>query len=299
MEINFSGVFPAITTPFLPDGSVDFAFLQRHVRWLIDEGCHGIIPLGSLGEGATLTHQEKRDILKACVEALPANIPVIPGIAGLSTAEACSLIQDAQKIGCKGAMALPPYAYSTDWREMRAHVEAVAKATNLPIILYNNPVAYKTDYLPEQVVEVAADNANIVAVKESSTDVRRITAIKALAGDRLALMVGVDDLIVEGIRAGATGWVAGLVSAFPKESVAIWRWTLDGKHKEANELYKWFLPLLRLDTVPKFVQLIKLTQAMVGQGSTTVRAPRLELEGAELAAAKAIIEEAIKTRPNL
>lgn len=299
MQVNYSGVFPAITTPFKADGSVDFDFLQKHVRWLIEEGNHGIVPLGSLGEGATLTHQEKRDILKACVEALPADIPVVPGIAGLSTAEACSLIQDAEKIGCKGAMVLPPYAYSTDWREMRAHVETVVRATNLPCILYNNPVAYKTDFLPEQIVEVAADNVNIVAVKESSTDVRRVTALKAIPGHNLTLMVGVDDVIVEGIRAGATGWVAGLVNAFPKESVDLWRWTLDGNNAEADALYQWFLPLLRLDTVPKFVQLIKLTQEMVGMGSAKVRAPRLELVGAELAEAKAVIEHALKTKPQL
>ncbi|MBX3119035.1 MAG: dihydrodipicolinate synthase family protein [Fimbriimonadaceae bacterium] len=296
MQVNFSGVFPAITTPFKSDGSVDYDFLQKHVRWLIEEGNHGIVPLGSLGEGATLTHQEKRDILKACVEALP-DSPIVPGIAGLSTAEACSLIEDAAKIGCKGAMVLPPYAYSTDWREMRTHVEIVMRATDLPCILYNNPVAYKTDFVPEQVAELAAANPNMKAVKESSTDVRRVTAIKALIGDKITLMVGVDDVIVEGIRAGATGWVAGLVSAFPKESVALWRWTLDGKDKETDELYKWFLPLLRLDTVPKFVQLIKLVQEMVGWGSVTVRPPRLELTGAELAEARAVINEALKTRP--
>jgi len=298
MSIDFAGVFPAITTPFEPSGGIDEGFLAAHCQWMIDAGCHGIIPLGSLGEGATLTTDEKHGILRCCVDAVGDRVPIVPGISALSTREAVELAQDAKELGCRGLMVLPPYVYSTDWREMKAHVAAVIAATDLPCILYNNPIAYKTDFVPEQVAELAAEHPNLVAVKESSADVRRVSGIRALIGDRLTIMVGVDDVIVEAIAAGAKGWVAGLVNAFPAESVKIWRLALDGKHDEAFELYRWFLPLLRLDTVPKFVQLIKLTQEMVGMGSQRVRAPRLPLVGAELADAKAVIEHAIATRPS-
>lgn len=295
--LNWQGVFPAITTPFLPDGSVDHEFLAHHVNWLMEAGCHGIVPCGSLGEGATLTPQEKRDVIRTCISAVGGRGPVIPGIAALSTAEAADLARDAEALGCGGLMVLPPYAYSTDWPEMKAHVVTVSRATGLPILLYNNPVAYKTDFLPEHIVELANELPNVEAVKESSTDVRRVTAIRALAGDRLKLLVGVDDAIVEGIRAGAIGWIAGLVNAFPKESLDIWQLTLDGKHDEAEALYRWFLPLLRLDTVPKFVQLIKLTQQHVDMGHERVRPPRQILTGTERAEADAIITHALRTRP--
>lgn len=299
MALDFTGVHPAITTPFRADGSVDHAFLQRHIIWMLDAGCRGIIPLGSLGEGATLTASEKREILRTCVDTCAGRAPVIPGIAGLSTVEAVQLIEDAERMGCRGAMVLPPYAYSTDWREMRAHVEAVIRSTSMPCILYNNPIAYKTDFLPEQIVELAAAIPNLSAVKESSGDVRRVTALKALLGGRLTLMMGVDDLIVEGVRAGVSGWVAGLVNAFPKESVALFNFAPQGKAQEADDLYRWFLPLLRLDVAPKFVQLIKLAQEKVGMGCAKVRAPRLELVGEELHAAERTIEQALLTRPTL
>ena len=196
-------------------------------------------------------------------------------------------------------MVLPPYAYSTDWREMKSHVVAVMAATDLPCILYNNPVAYKTDFLPEHVAELASEIPNLVAVKESSTDVRRVTAIRALTQDRLTLMVGVDDAIVEGIAAGATGWIAGLVNSFPRESVALWRYAMDGEYDKARKLYEWFLPMLRLDTVPKFGQLIKLSQVAGNMGSAQVRSPRMELVGKELEDAMKIIDDAIATRPTV
>lgn len=295
MPLNWRGVFPAITTPFREDGSIDHNFLHRHANWMLGAGCHGIVPCGSLGEGATLSFEEKVAVMKTCFDA-SAGKPVIPGIAALSTREAVSLAKAAEDNGCRGLMVLPPYAYSTDWREMKAHVVAVMKATKLPCILYNNPVAYKTDFLPEQVAELAQEMDNMEAVKESSTDVRRVTSIAALT-NRITILVGVDDAIVEGIAAGAQGWVAGLVNAFPDESVAVWKLALDGKHKEATELYRWFLPMLRLDTVPKFVQLIKLAQHMVGMGSEKVRPPRLELAGAEREEAMRIIRDSIATRP--
>ncbi|MDE2573372.1 MAG: dihydrodipicolinate synthase family protein, partial [bacterium] len=215
------------------------------------------------------------------------------------TAEAVRLARRAAEMGCGGLMVLPPYVYSTDWREMKAHVSAVIGASSLPCMLYNNPVAYKTDFLPEQIAELAAEHANLAAVKESSTDVRRVTAIRALIGDRLALLVGVDDAIVEGVEAGAVGWIAGLANAFPAESVALHRYAVEGRKREAFELYRWFLPLLRMDTLPKLVQLIKLAQQEVGMGSVRVRPPRLELAGAELDQARSVIRAALASRPPL
>ena len=190
-------------------------------------------------------------------------------------------------------MVLPPYVYRGDWREMKYHISEIVNATPLSCMLYNNPVAYGTDFLPEQIAELAAELPNLHAVKESSTDVRRVTAIRALTGDRLRIFVGVDDCIVEGINAGAVGWIAGLVNAFPKESVDLFNYAMNGETEKARELYEWFLPLLRLDTVPKFVQLIKLVQEKVGMGNTRVRPPRLELTGAELEETLAIIDHAL------
>jgi 4-hydroxy-tetrahydrodipicolinate synthase len=199
-------------------------------------------------------------------------------------------------------MVLPPYVYSTDWREMRAHVGAVIAATRAPCMLYNNPIAYRTDFTPEHVAELAHAHDNLSAVKESSADVRRIAAIRHRLGDRLRILVGVDDLLVEGVEAGATGWVAGLVNALPHESVELFRLALAGRsdpsaRSAADTLYRWFLPLLALDTVPKFVQLIKLAQARVGQGDERVRAPRLVLDGTERAAALALIDKALAEKP--
>jgi 4-hydroxy-tetrahydrodipicolinate synthase len=236
-------------------------------------------------------------VLETCVRAVGDRVPVVPGIAALSTAEAVQLARDAQTMGCRGLMVLPPYVYSTDWREMKTHVAAVLAATDLPCLLYNNPVAYRTDFVPEQIAELAAEHPNLEAVKESSTDVRRVTAIRAILGDRLDVLMGVDDAIVEGLAAGAVGWIAGLVNAFPVESVALYHLALEGRRGEAVDLYNWFLPLLRMDTVPKFVQLIKLVQERVGRGSARVRPPRLALEGSELKDALATIERALATRP--
>jgi 1-pyrroline-4-hydroxy-2-carboxylate deaminase len=294
--VNWKGVIPAITTPFNADLRVDHGFLAEHARWLVDGGCTGLVPLGSLGEGATLTAAEKRQVLETCVRAVGERVPVVPGISSLSTAEAVALARDARQIGCAGLMVLPPYVYTSDWREMRAHVTAVLDATELPCLLYNNPVAYRTDFTPEHVAELALAHPNLEAVKESSTDVRRVTGIRALA-DRLDVLVGVDDAIVEGIAAGAAGWIAGLVNAFPVESVALYRLARDGQRDEAEALYRWFLPLLRMDTVPKFVQLIKLAQEQVGRGNERVRPPRLVLEGAERQEALAVIAQALATRP--
>lgn len=293
------GVVPAITTPFDANGAVDHAFLAKHAVRLIDAGCTGIVPLGSLGEGATLSFDEKLAIVKTLVDALGDRAPVIPGIAALSTDEAVRLAQECERLGARGLMALPPYVYSTDWREMGAHMRAILSATKLPVLLYNNPVAYKTDFTPEHIAELAAEFPLLEAVKESSCDIRRFAAIQALIGDRVDLMVGMDDAIVEGVSMGAVGWIAGVVNAFPEESVRVYEIARDEGSKEALALYAWLLPLLRMDTVPKFVQLIKLMQQRVDMGSERVRAPRMVVEGGEREAALRIIDRAIATRPKL
>ncbi len=297
-NMNWKGVIPAMTTAFKANYSVDYAFVARHARWMVNEGCSGVVALGSLGESATLRFEEKVQILKTCVKALDGK-PVVAGIASLATAEGVELARAAARAGCAGLMVLPPYVYTSDWREMKAHVEAVIRATKLPCMLYNNPVSYKTDFLPTQIQELARENDNLEAVKESSADVRRVTALKALCGDRLALFVGVDDLIVEGIRAGAVGWIAGLVNAFPRESVALFEYAMRGERKMAEELYRWFLPLLRMDTVNKFVQLIKLVQQETGMGNERVRGPRLVLTGAERKAALDTLKQALAKRPKI
>ena len=297
--MNWRGVIPAMTTAFNPDLSVDHAFIAKHARWMIDNGCTGIVALGSLGESATLRFDEKVAILRTLVSALAGKAPVAAGIASLSTAEAVALAQAAERAGCSGLMVLPPYVYSSDWREMKAHVQPVIRATKLSCMLYNNPVSYKTDFLPAQIKELAADNANLHAIKESSADVRRVTALKAICGNRLALFVGVDDLIVEGVRAGAVGWIAGLVNAFPRESVALYNHAMRGELRKTDELYKWFLPLLRMDTVPKFVQLIKLVQQEVGMGHERVRPPRCAMAGAERKVALATLKQTLAKRPKV
>jgi 4-hydroxy-tetrahydrodipicolinate synthase len=288
MKMKWAGVMPATTTAFDEKLNIDHVFIAKHAKWLIDNGCTGIVTPGSLGESATLSFDEKLAIWKTVIDAVGSRAPVVAAIASLSTTEAVRLAESAADVGCSGLMVLPPYVYRSDWCEMKAHVEAVFRATKLSCMLYNNPVAYGTDYLPEQIRELTLEHENFHAVKESSTDVRRVTWIRELVGDRLAIAVGVDDAIVEGVAMGAVGWVAGLVNALPRESVDLFNYAMNGDRERAMRLYNWFLPLLRMDTVPKFVQLIKLVQQEVGMGNARVRPPRLELAGAEL-------DEALKT----
>ena len=295
--MNWHGVMPAMTTCLDPDLQVDHAFMTRHARWLLDNGCTAIVSLGSLGQGATLTFAEKEAILRNMTAAVGDRAPVVATISALSTDEAVALAKAAEQAGCSGLMVLPPYVYRGDWREMKAHMAAVYCATPLSSMLYNNPVAYGTDFLPTQIAELAMEHENFEAVKESSADVRRVTAIRALLGDRLKVSVGVDDAIVEAIAAGAVGWVAGLVNAFPAESVALFNFAMEGKKEEASALYRWFLPLLRMDTVPKFVQLIHQAQHETGTGNARVRPPRLQLTGAELEETRATLTAALRSPP--
>jgi len=289
--MNWKGVISAITTPFNADYSIDHGFLAEHAKWQLDNGVDGIVALGSLGEAATLTFDEKVAILKTISKVMGGK-PLVAGIASLSTAEGIALAKAASEAGCAGLMVLPPYVYSTDWREMKAHVSGIIGATKLSCMLYNNPPAYKTDFLAPHVAELAAEHGNLNAVKESSGDARRVTAVKALLGDRIAVFAGLDDMVLEGVRAGAQGWIAGLVNALPRETMQVF-------NKKDDAVYKWFLPLLRMDVVPKFVQLIKLVQQEVGKGNERVRGPRLILSGSEREEALKVIKAALASRPKL
>lgn len=301
MSITWKGVMPATLTQFNADLTIDHALMAEHGKWLVDSGCTAIICHGSLGEGATLSFDEKVALQKTYVDAVPGT-PIIPGIASLSTKEAVDLAKAAKDNGCRGLMVLPPYLYASDWREMKAHMKAVISATDLPCIIYNNPVAYKTDFTPAHIKELADELPNVESVKESSTDARRIAGIRELLGDRLALGVGVDDCALEGAAMGATFWITGVGGAFPKHNVKLWDLGTSGKIEEAMSIYTWMLPMLRMDTVVKFVQLIKLQQTLATGGklgNNRVRPPRLELVGKELADATAIIEKALATAPTL
>jgi 4-hydroxy-tetrahydrodipicolinate synthase len=295
-KAHWKGVFPAITTPFTKDLTVDHNFLARHVAWLVDHGCAGIVALGSLGESATLEFEEKVEVLETCVESVGKRVPVVAGIAGLGTAECVALARRAAHVGCEGLMVLPPYVHKGPWYEIRAHFSAVIDATGLSCMLYNNPIAYGTDVKPAQLQELAA-HENLHAVKESSGDVRRVTAVVTQMGDRFNVFAGLDDMIVEAMAMGASGWVAGLVNALPAESVELVRLVAAGDITAARALYDWFLPLLRLDTVPEFVQHIKLVQEEMGCGSALVRPPRLELEPALAAQTRKLLADRLAQRP--
>jgi 1-pyrroline-4-hydroxy-2-carboxylate deaminase len=295
--MNWKGVMPAITTCFTEDLQIDHAFMTGHCRWLLENGCAGIVALGSLGEGAALSFEEKSHVLCACVAAVHGRNPVVASVSALTTSEAVKIAKMAAESGCDALMVLPPYVYQGNWREMKTHVAAVFEATPLSCMLYNNPVAYGTDFLPEQIRELAEEHANFEAVKESSTDVRRVSAIRALLDRRLEIFIGVDDAVLEAIGVGATGWIAGLANALPRESVDLFHFGMSGDTEKAFALYRWFLPLLRMDTRPNFVQLIKLVQEEVGMGTANVRPPRLQLTGDELEQVRKIIRDTLGSRP--
>ena len=296
MELNWRGVFPATTTQFKADQSVDLEATVAHAEHMIETGMHGLIMLGTVGENTSLDADEKRAVLKATIEVADGRVPVLAGVAECSTGAACRFAADAEALGADGLMVLPAMVYKTDARETMSHYRAVARASDLPIMCYNNPVSYGTDITPEMFAELA-DEPTLVAIKESSDDVRRITDLVNLVGERYILFCGVDDLILEAALLGASGWVAGLVNAFPEESLRLWRHAEAGEWQAARALYRWFTPLLHLDVDVKLVQYIKLAQAMTGFGSETTRAPRLALEGEERVRVAAIIQAGLDARP--
>lgn len=296
--IEWRGVFPAVTTQFRADQSLDLEATAAHVEHLLRSGVHGLIMLGTVGENCSLEPEEKREVLRAAVEAAKGRVPVLSGVAEFTTAAACRFAADAEKLGADGLMVLPAMVYKSDRRETLAHFRAVARASGLPIMVYNNPVTYGVDITPEMLAELASE-WSIVAIKESSDDVRRLTDIINATGDRFILFCGVDDLALESLMLGASGWVAGLVNAFPEETVRLYDLAAEGRFAEALPLYRWFMPLLHLDTHPKLVQYIKLAQAMAGAGSEMVRAPRLPLDDEEHARIAAVIQAALDSRPDL
>ena len=287
-----------MTTQFHDDQSLNLPGTAKHIEALLQSGVHGIIMLGTVGENCSLEYPEKLDVLRTAVEQVRRRVPVLTGVAECSTALACRFAADARKAGVDGLMVLPGMVYKSDPRETAAHFRAVARATDLPILCYNNPVSYSVDITPAMFAELA-DEPKFVAVKESSENVRRITDLKNTCGDRYLLFCGVDDLVLESVVLGAVGWVSGLVNAFPEENQRFWELATSGRNAEALKLYRWYTPLLHLDTRVKLVQCIKLAMAETGLGSETVRAPRLPLAGEERERILAIIRRGIATRPKV
>ena len=296
--INWRGVFPAMTTQFSADQRLDLRASQQVADALIRDGVHGLICLGTVGENCSLEAAEKRALLAAVKEAAAGRVPVLSGVAEYTTRLAATYARDAERIGADGLMVLPPMVYKTCPRETIHHFRAVAAATALPIMIYNNPVSYGVDVTVAMFGELL-DVANIVAIKESSEDTRRITDLRNAWGERYVLFAGVDDIALESLVLGAAGWVSGLTNAFPRESVALWQLVSDGRMAEALAIYRWFMPLLHLDTIPTLVQCIKLAEQLMGRGSETVRAPRLRLEGAERREVEELVRAAVAHRPAL
>ncbi|MDJ0943609.1 MAG: dihydrodipicolinate synthase family protein [Kiloniellales bacterium] len=298
MAIAWSGVFPALMTEFKQDESLDLEATARHIESCLDAGCEGLVMLGTLGENASLMPEEKEAVLRGAVEAAAGRVPVLSGVAEYTTELGIAHAKRAERAGCAGLMALPCMVYEQDEREALAHFESLAAASDLPIMIYNNPVSYKVDLGPEAFLKLAGSET-IVAVKESSHDSRRVTDMINVCGDRYVLFCGVDDLVLENLLFGAAGWVAGLVNAFPKEAVALYRLAVAGRVEEALALYRWFMPLLHLDVDKKLVQYIKLANQIAGEGAEWVRRPRLPLIGAERERVTGIVEAAIARRPSI
>jgi 4-hydroxy-tetrahydrodipicolinate synthase len=298
MAVSWRGVFPAAVTHFNADYSLDFNATMRHLDAMIRGGVHGMIMLGTVGENCSLDYAEKLEVLKRSVAHIGGRAPVLTGVAECTTKMACRFAADAQKIGVDGLMVLPAMVYKSDPRETVAHFRAVARASDLPIMCYNNPVSYSVDITPEMFADMA-DEPRFVAIKESSENVRRITDLKIACGDRYLLFNGVDDLVLESVVLGAIGWVSGLVNAFPAENRLLWDLALAGRWEEARQVYRWYTPLLHLDTHVKLVQYIKLAVAECGLGNERTRPPRLPLVGEERERVLAIIRQGIKTRPKV
>jgi 4-hydroxy-tetrahydrodipicolinate synthase len=298
MVCSWRGVFPAITTQFHDDQSLNIEGTARHLEAMIQAGIHGVVLLGSVGENTAHEYAEKLIVMKEMKAVAAGRIPVLSGVAEYTTALACRYARDAEKIGLDGLMVLPGMVYKSDLREAVTHFRAVAGATGLPIMIYNNPVSYGVDVPPDGFLQLA-DVENIVAIKESSENVRRITDLVNIVADRFVLFAGVDDLVLESVMLGAQGWISGLVNAFPQENRALWDLALAGRWEEARALYRWYTPLLHLDTKVKLVQYIKLAMAETGLGSEMTRAPKLPIVGAEREQILKIIRDAIATRPKL
>lgn len=296
--MQWQGVFPALTTQFTAGDEIDWAAMERHLEFQLDAGVHGLVILGSLGETSTLRSTEKLEIVNFFSGIDRRGRPLLACVAESSTRDAKEFAIAVKQAGVDGIMLLPPMRYPSDHRETMTYLNEVAAATSLPVMLYNNPLAYGIDISPRDVVRLA-DNPKFQAVKESSADTRRVSEIRRYLGDRMPIFCGVDDLAFECFALGAVGWVAGLVGAFPRETVKLWELARDGRWAEARELYQWFLPLLHLDVGPKFVQQIKLVESLMGVGSAKVRAPRLQLTDKEATAVEKTLNDALENRPQI
>lgn len=295
---RWRGVFPAVTTKFMPDESLDIAAMERHFEFQIAAGVHGLVTCGSLGEASTLTLEEKLEVAATALRVAAGRVPVLANVSETSTRAALRYVEGAAKLGVQGLMLMPAVLYPADSREAMANVRCIAEAAALPTMVYNNPVSYRVDLGPEQFAELA-DCAWLVAIKESTDNIRRITDLRNALGQRYQLFIGVDDLSFEGLALGCDGLLAGLCDAFPAETVALYRLIQAGRYPEALQLYRWFMPLLHLDVSAKLVQNIKLAEAMVGVGNEIVRRPRLPLVGAERERVTAIIQQGLDSRPAL
>lgn len=296
--MNWKGVFPAVTTKFHADGSLDMNLFFKNLDSQLAAGVHGIILGGTLGESSVLSQEEKITLTRETVNYVNGRVPVILNIAEGATQDALFWAKKAEELGASGLMILPPMRYGADAREVVSYFKAVANSTKLPMMIYNNPVDYKTLVTLDMFAELA-DCPNIQAIKESTRDISNVTRMINRFGDRFQILCGVDTLALEELLMGAVGWVAGLVCAFPKETVVIYNLVQEGKIEEARKIYRWFLPLLELDIHPKLVQYIKLAEQHCGIGSEHVRAPRLTLIGEERARIEKIITDGIKNRPML
>ncbi len=296
--IDWKGVYPAVTTQFREDFSLDTEATQTVIQALIDDGVAGLVMCGTVGEGCSLSAEEKRTVLAAAVEAAEGKAPVVAGVAEYTPELAAALARDAGRIGVDGLMVLPAMVYGGSEKEIIAHYKTVARASDVPIMLYNNPPSYKVDLTPELVAELAKIET-VMAIKESSGAPNRFVDIANAVGDSITLVCGLDDVVVDCVALGAVGWVSGFSNVFPKEANALFRLAREGKMIEALEIYKWFMPLLYLDARPDLVQCIKLCEQLAGRGSETVRPPRLKLEGEVRQEIVDIFEAANQSRPNL
>lgn len=296
--VKWEGVFPAVTTKFKENEDLDHAAMERHFNFQIDNGVHALLTGGSLGEASTLSMEERLEVAKTALTVADGRVPVLVNVSDTRTLNACRFVEQAHELGVQGLMVMPSVLYAADAREAKDNLRTIAKAAQLPIMVYNNPVSYKVDLTPEDFADLA-DCEWIVAIKESTDNVRRITDLRNAVGERYALFMGVDDLSFEGLAAGADGLLAGLVVAFPKETVALYKLMKAKRYDEALKLYQWFMPLLHLDVSTKLVQNLKLVETLAGVGNENVRRPRQPLQGAERERVVKIVEKALATRPDV
>jgi len=297
LQVDWQGVYPAVPTQFNEDFSLDIKGTQKHVEALLSEGIHGLVMLGTIGENCSLSLDEKIQVLKATDEVNKGSVPLLNGISEYTTAGACETAVAAAKVGVDGFMVMPAMVYNSDRRETVNHFKTVASATDLPIMCYNNPPVYKVDITPEM-FEDLAEVENIVCIKEAAGDTRRITDLFNKFKDRYIIFSGLDDVALESILLGCTGWISGLVDAFPRENGLMWDAATSGNWDKALEIYRWYMPMLHFDSHPKLVQYVKLASAEMGYGTEIVRPPRLPLIGEQREEALKIIRESAATRPS-